>query len=142
MSRLVDLTATSALQFPWVVGRGDSVVDTPGFEEVANGVCGELWSSVGGEGIRYAVSREGFPECGYEPVSTVTRVCHNQPVGVPINQHYKYDTPSEVGADVLEGVFWVSRCGGWHGRLGRRVAVACGALAPGFCYVPRYAGPE
>ena len=75
-----------------VIGRGNSMVDTPGFEEVASGVCGEFWSSVGGEGIRYTWSvaqshTPGFPECGYEPVSAVTRVCHDRPVGVPVDQH-------------------------------------------------------
>ena len=63
------------------------MMDTPGFEEVTSGVCGEFWSSIGGEGIRYTVSGEGFPECGYEPISAVTRMCHNRPVGVPVDQH-------------------------------------------------------
>ena len=47
-----------------------------------------------------------------------------------------------IGTDVLEGALWVGRRGGWHGRLGRCVAVAYCALAPGFCYDLRYAGPE
>ena len=62
-------------------------------------------------------------------MSTVTRVCHDQPVGVPINQHQVRHSlmAEEVGADRLEGVLRVGRYGGWHDRLGRRVAVAYGA---------------